>query len=440
MWAPTSACRSARALILRAFIFFHSSDAEFGLLVAAEVFVLKATKPIGIGAIEVDLEQRPWSALIGVDLELAKLLDTDSDLAKGLGRLTGTIFAGNQPGMFAIGQLTDQASWLTLSVNKSLLGMQARVSVALCLQIATGDGPRGFGLAVTATRRGYAGHRQGAVLRRLRPADRRMGQRGELVGVHRVGRGRAADQGVLGLLVFGASVKAVFEQLGPQEPNYRRVSLEVRIETPWWLPDVTFRVVRVREAPRPETMPVLSAPLPVGGRARAGTAHRDPGRRHGARARRARCTDRRAARAALRAGRRGRVGGAGAGQRRRDHCARTSPWRSRTRRPWCRAPVAGAGRQAATAPAQNQLSATYTLTQIGIRRGPASAPDAGVWTDLLAPADSEVGGLDDLLGDPELERQLQLRGAFPVGRRRGPRQQRSTRGGCSSTPIPRTPS
>ena len=41
---------------------------------------------------------------------------------------------------------------------------------------------------------------------------------------------------------FGASVKAIFEQLGPQEPNYRRVSLEVRIETPWWLPDVTFRL------------------------------------------------------------------------------------------------------------------------------------------------------------------------------------------------------
>ena len=40
---------------------------------------------------------------------------------------------------------------------------------------------------------------------------------------------------------FGASVKAIIEQLGPQEPNYKRASLEVRIETPWWLPDVTFR-------------------------------------------------------------------------------------------------------------------------------------------------------------------------------------------------------
>lgn len=63
---------------------------------------------------------------------------------------------------------------------------------------------------------------------------------------------------------------------------------------------------------------------------------------------------------------------------------------------------AGAGRQQATAPAQNQLSATYSLTQIGIRRRARFGPDAGVWTDLLAPTDSEIGGLDDLLNDADL--------------------------------------
>jgi hypothetical protein len=62
---------------------------------------------------------------------------------------------------------------------------------------------------------------------------------------------------------------------------------------------------------------------------------------------------------------------------------------------------ADAGRQAATAPAQNQLSATYSLTRVGIRRRARFGPDAGVWTDLLAPADSEIGGLDDLLGDSD---------------------------------------
>jgi hypothetical protein len=62
----------------------------------------------------------------------------------------------------------------------------------------------------------------------------------------------------------------------------------------------------------------------------------------------------------------------------------------------------GAGRQAATPPAQNKLGSTYTITQVGIRRRARFGPDAGAWTDLLAPADSEVGGLDDLLDDPDL--------------------------------------
>ena len=79
----------SKALILRSFIFFHRSDSGSGLLVAAEVFALKSSKPIGVGAIEVDLDRDRYSALIGVDLDLAKLLDTDSPLAKGLGRLDG---------------------------------------------------------------------------------------------------------------------------------------------------------------------------------------------------------------------------------------------------------------------------------------------------------------------------------------------------------------
>ena len=46
-----------------------------GFLVAAQVFALKATQPIGVGAIEADLDRDRWSALIAVDLDLAKLLD-----------------------------------------------------------------------------------------------------------------------------------------------------------------------------------------------------------------------------------------------------------------------------------------------------------------------------------------------------------------------------
>ena len=390
----------SKALILRSFIFFHRSDSQSGLLVAAEVFALKASKPIGVGAIEVDLERDRWAALIGVDLELAKLLNTDSPLAKGLGRLTGTIFAGNQPGMFAIGQLTDQTTWLTLSVNKSLIGLKARVSVAFCLQIASGDGPRGMGLCVTAAAEGSMGIGKVQFYASF----------GLLVGVW---GNESSSSGFIAwaevalrikvfyVFSFGAHVKAIFEQLGPQEPNYRRVSLEVRIETPWWLPDVTFRVERVRNTPLPETMPVLSAPLATAGAIEPGAA-----------------TETALVTTAL--GPDGAVFPIAE--------LRTMPATPIAESVWATlAPVSvdstialnlavavgnettvvpstgsGAGVQAATAPAQNQLGSTYTITQIGIRRRARFGPDAGAWTDLLAPADSEIGGLDDLLDDLDL--------------------------------------
>jgi hypothetical protein len=390
----------SKAVILRSFIFFHRSDSQSGLLVAAEVFALQASTPVGIGAIEVDLDRDRWAALIGVDLDLAKLLKTESPLAKGLGRLTGTIFAGNQPGMFAIGQLTDQSSWLTLSVNKSLLGMQARVSVAFCLQIAAGDGPRGMGLCVTAAAQGSMGIGKVQFYAAF----------GLLVGVW---SNESSSSGfiawaevalrikVFWVFSFGAHVKAIFEQLGPQEPNYRRVSLEVRIETPWWLPDVTFRVERVRDTPQPETMLVLSAPLVTAGALEPGAA-----------------TETAIATTPL-------------GSDDPVHAIaelRVLPSAPIAESVWARlVPVSvdstialnlavsvgnettvvpstgvGAGRQAATTPAQNQLGSTYTITQIGIRRRARFGPDAGVWTELLAPADSEIGGLDDLLDDPDL--------------------------------------
>ena len=229
-------------------MFFHRSDAASGLLVSAEVFVLKAKKPVGFGAIEADLDRDRYSAIVAVDLELAALLDTESALAKGLGRLTGSIFAGNQPAMFAIGQLADPASWLTLSFNKSFLGMSARISIGFCLQISARPGPRGFGLMATVEAQGSLGIGKVQFYAAF----------GVLVGTW---GNEASSSGVIAwaevalrikvfwVFSFGAMVKAIIEQLGPQEPNYRRIGLEVRIETPWWLPDVTFRVEKVRDTP-----------------------------------------------------------------------------------------------------------------------------------------------------------------------------------------------
>lgn len=388
----------SKGVTLQGFVFVHRSRGEAGILVAAEVFILRCREPVGIGAIEVDLARDRWSALIGVDLDFAKLLDTDSALAKGLARVTGTIFAGNDPGTFAIGQLADQASWLTFAANKSIIGLSARVSLGFCLQISASPHPRGFGFVATAAAKGSLGIGRVELYASL----------GVLVGTW---GNTAGSSGILiwaevalrikvfYVFSFGARVKAVLEQLGPSEPNYKRLALEVRIETPWWLPDVTFRVERVSSTPAPEDMPVVSSPLVAASAIEPSLT---------------------AVPLAVPSATPGSVFSVAELRALPDQPIPQLVWDSLT-------PVSvdatialdfavsvgnettvvpstavDAGLQAPTPPAQNKLTARYTLVRVGIRRRPLYGAGAGVWTDLLAPASTEVGGLDDLLDDPDL--------------------------------------
>lgn len=391
----------SRNVLLRAFLFMHKSDTNFGFLVAVEVFILKGREPVGLGAIEVDTRNDKWSALIAVDLELAKLLDTDSPLAKGLGTLTGSIFAGNKPGMFAIGQLADQSTWLTLAFNRSLLGLRARVSFGVCLQISENPGPRGFGFVASAAAQGNLGVGKVQIYASFGLLIGTWGNEASSSGVM-VWAEVALRIKVFYVFSFGASVKAIIEQLGPQEPNFKRASLEVRIETPWWLPDVTFRLVKVSGTAAPEQMPVVSSPLSTAAAIEPGklTATRlavaaigDPGAVH--------TVD------ALRA-----APDAAIGEDAWDALVPVSldstialdfaaPLDNATTVAPSTPPDSGL--QAAAPPAANNLSSRYTLVQLGVRRRPRHGLDAGVWTDLLSPEATEVGGLDDLLNDADIE-------------------------------------
>ncbi len=333
----------SKNVLLRSFVFIHRSDTEFGVLVAVEVFILKGREPVGLGAIEIDTRNDRWSALIAVDLDFAQLLDTDSPLAKGLGTLTGSIFAGNKPGMFAIGQLADQSTWLTLAVDKSLFGMRARVSFGVCLQISERPGPRGFGFVASAAAEGNLGVGKVQLYASFGLLIGTWGNEASSSGVM-VWAEVSLRIKVFYVFSFGASVKAIIEQLGPQQPNFRRASLEVRIETPWWLPDVTFRLTKVSGTASPEQMPVLSAPLVH--RSRDRTRHAQLDRPPGDRDRRAgQCAhDRCAAICARHAARRADLVGDDPGEPRLDDRPRL---RRLARQRDHRRPVDGAGQRAA---------------------------------------------------------------------------------------------
>ena len=391
----------SKNVLLRAFLFMQKSDTEFGFLVAVEVFILKGKEPVGLGAIEIDVRNDKWSALIAVNLDFAKLLDTDSALAKGLGTLTGSIFAGNKPGMFAIGQLADQATWLTFAFDKSLLGLRARIAFGVCLQISEKPGPRGFGFVASAKAEGNLGVGKVQLYASFGLLIGTWGNEASSSGII-VTAEVALRIKVFYVFSFGASVKAIIEQLGPQEPNYKRASLEVRIETPWWLPDVTFRLVKVSGTAAPDRMPVLSSPLTAAAAIEPGkltaidiavTAIGEPAAVHT-------IDDLRAAPAGV-------IG--------EDVWAALVPvsldstialdFAAALDNATTIAPTtpADSGLQAAAAPAANDLSSRYTLIQLGVRRRARFGADAGVWTDLLAPEDTAVGGLDDLLGDPDID-------------------------------------
>jgi hypothetical protein len=391
----------SKNVLLRAFLFMHKSDTEFGFLVAVEVFILKGREPVGLGAIEVDTRNDKWSALIAVDLDFAKLLDTDSPLAKGLGTLTGSIFAGNKPGMFAIGQLADQSTWLTFAFNKSLLGLRARISFGVCLQISEKPGPRGFGFVACASAEGNLGVGKVQLYASFGLLIGTWGNEASSSGVI-VTAEVALRIKVFYVFSFGASVKAIIEQLGPQEPNFKRASLEVRIETPWWLPDVTFRLVKISGTAAPEQMPVLSSPLTAAAAIEPGkltavdvavTAIGEPGALHTIES--------------LRVAPDAPIG--------EDAWAALVPvsldstialdFAAALDNATTVAPSTppDTGLQTAAAPAANDLSSRYTLLQLGVRRRPRFGEDAGVWTDLLAPENTEVGGLDDLLGDTDID-------------------------------------
>lgn len=138
----TLAC-AKKMLQLGTFVFVTESEADSGILVVAELLLLKNPKPVAFLAIEYDWSSQKWGVMAGVDFALADFLDSNLSVPnwlKNVATMTGTVYGGNQPGTVAIGQLGDESSWLTLNI--SYLGLKMRF--ALCVQVVDG-GPKGFG-------------------------------------------------------------------------------------------------------------------------------------------------------------------------------------------------------------------------------------------------------------------------------------------------------
>jgi hypothetical protein len=255
----------AKFVTIKAFFMYRKTPQGKGFLAAVEVYPPKAKKPIAYGAFEIDGDR--WSLLIGLSIGTKNLIGKDVPLFKDSPFLTGTFYMTNKPGTVAVGHLNDPASWLSLHVGGKVWVFTLEMYSGLCLELVDlPEGPR-----VVAFRVSVSG---GTRLLKVGGVDFYL-TLSAIVGVWR------NESNVSGLVVwfegginidvfwvfdFGANIKVQWNYLGP-EPAYRCIATEIRIHTPWWLPDVTFRWNKTFEERHCEKMRVVSTPL-VGASAR----------------------------------------------------------------------------------------------------------------------------------------------------------------------------
>lgn len=230
-------CGSAAHLSV--FIFFAKSDADTGLLIVGDLFIWQNPKPIAFVAIEYDISSEKFGIMAGVNLTAGDLTSgAVPDWLANIATLTGNLYFGNQPWEFAIGQLADQTTWLGVRVDWEIW-ITVKFTFALALQITDG-GPKGVGFVVTAS--GGANWGIGSFVV--------WGSVGFIIGTWKTGSlSTGAEIWIqLGFKInlffvfsFGADISLKLTYLG-KHPWYLTLHAEIRIDTPWFLPDVTFTV------------------------------------------------------------------------------------------------------------------------------------------------------------------------------------------------------
>jgi hypothetical protein len=379
---------------LDCFFFYHDSPGEEGFLAALEIYLGKGDKPIGWGVIEVDSERGTMHLMIGVALSLENVLGKPDlpDAIKRLAALTGTFMAGNNIDYYALGQFPDPATWLSVRF-KWPHGWQAEIWAALCYHhVDTDEGPHVFAVSVGAKgtlKLGVGSLQLYATLTLVAGRWRNEAvSTGVLITIEAGVRIR-----VFRVFNFGASIEIKLDWLGGP-PRFSRQSFTFRIETPWWLPDVTIRFETTQGLPALEQQQVASTPLigasalppatraplalgvtPLAGPTLVETAvfHLEQ----------------------LRA-----TGPAVVTDAKFDALVPVSvdstialDFKAAVDAPVTVVPdtPANAGKQAS-----GELALRYERVEIGIRRRKRFGPGAGVWVDLLTPESTHITSIDDL--------------------------------------------
>ena len=114
--AATVTFAGTKAVRLHGFFFKMDSPDDAGFVGGLELYALKAPKPIAFAAFEWDDKNDKWGLMIGFSVGLEALF---GNIANVLSEITfaGLLFFGNKPDTLAIGQYNDTATWPSVRLN-----------------------------------------------------------------------------------------------------------------------------------------------------------------------------------------------------------------------------------------------------------------------------------------------------------------------------------
>lgn len=244
-----------------AFVLFVKGPDEHALLIVMEIRLLHGPKPIGYLAIETDFANDMWRGVLGVDLKLADFVTEAPDWLSNIGSLTGSLFIGNKPGTVAIGRLVDQKTWLLLHLDYDFF-VRTFFEAGLCVELVE-NGPKGVGFFVRVEGGVNAG-----VVKVVYHAGFGMTFEFFDTASHDFAAQIFVEAGlrviVFGFLHFGISASSTFRLVGTR-PSRGEMQCQIRFETPWFLPDVTWTFEFTFGILAPSDLATSTSPLRAAG-------------------------------------------------------------------------------------------------------------------------------------------------------------------------------
>lgn len=227
-----------RILELGVFVLVVSGNDENGVLIVAEALLLQNPNPIAFIAIQWDGKNDQFSMLVGVNLTPRQFMPRAPAWINRIAKITGTLFICNKPVVVALGRLSDTRTWLSLIFDFDIW-VRFFIQFGVCFEYSEAPGGgKGFGLIVR-----LEGTINGGIVR----VDFNAGF-GFVAAIFNTASNDYAtsiriEAGVRIVLFFflrfGISTNAEYRNVGAS-PSRGELRADFRLETPWFLPDVTW--------------------------------------------------------------------------------------------------------------------------------------------------------------------------------------------------------